>query len=382
MNHTQKGGTRLMKHEHPRRELAPLLAIGIVLVGLSLASLLMPDREFSPNENRYLQQPPELTWKTLLDGTFTKKAEDYTADQIVLRDTWMESASVLQRAAGRLEINGTWLGKSGRYYAKETPDTFDAEQYEKNLQQVQTFFDANGEKDCRIMMVPTPAYMCADDLPTNAPLFDAAGCFDTLISTLPDEAIDLRTALLDNAQEKYYATDHHWTTEGAQSAYAAWCAATGHDARRWRLDVVSTTFHGTLYSKVLLPDSPYDTVAIAPDANIRSMDCDGQVSDTLYSAAALEEKDHYKIFMGGNYAKVVIDTGADTGKSLLVVKDSFANSFLPFLVKDYDTITVLDLRYYREGVQPLADSADDILVLYELTNFAADKNLYKLNKAG
>ena len=381
MNHSQKGGTRLMKHEHPRRELAPLLAIGIVLVGLSVASLLMPDREFSPNENRYLQQPPELTWKTLMDGTFTKKAEDYTADQIVLRDTWMESASVLRRAAGRLEINGTWLGRSGRYYAKETPDTFDTEQYEKNLQQVQTFFDTNGEKDCRIMMVPTPAYMCADDLPTNAPLFDAAGCFDTLLSTLPDEAIDLRTVLLDNAQEKYYATDHHWATEGAQSAYAAWCTATGHDVRRWRLDVVSTTFRGTLYSKVLLPDSPYDTVAIAPDANVRSMDCDGEVSDTLYSTAALEEKDHYKIFMGGNYGKVVIDTGADTGKSLLVVKDSFANSFLPFLVKDYDTITVLDLRYYREGVQPLADGADDILVLYELTNFAADKNLYKLNKA-
>ena len=85
--------------------------------------------------------------------------------------------------------------------------------------------------------------------------------------------------------------------------------------------------------------------------------------------------------MGGNYAKVTIDTGADTGKSLLVVKDSFANSFLPFLVKDYDTITVLDLRYYRDGVQSLADEADDVLVLYELTNFAADKNLYKLNKS-
>ena len=43
--------------------------------------------------------------------------------------------------------------------------------------------------------------------------------------------------------------------------------------------------------------------------------------------------------------------------------------------------TVLDLRFYREGVQPLADQADDVLVLYELTNFAADKNLYKLNKS-
>ena len=316
-----------------------------------------------------------------MDGTFTKKAEDYISDQIALRDIWMETSSLVQRSALQLEINDTWLGRDGRYFAKVTPDTFDTAQYEKNLAQVRTFFDSNSDKDCRIMMVPTPAYMLYDDLPANAPLFDAATCFDTLSDTLGSSAIDLRPALTADAPNMYYRTDHHWTSEGALTAYGAWCAATGHERQDWQLETASTCFRGTLYSAVLLPDSPYDRVTIASDAAIRSMDCDGEVSDSLYSMAALEEKDHYKIFMGGNYAKVVIDTGAGTGKSLLVVKDSFANSFLPFLVKDYDTITVLDLRYFREGVQPLADGATDVLVLYELTNFAADKNLYKLNKS-
>ena len=380
MNDSQKGGARLMKSEHKRRELAPLLAIFGVLVGLALASLLTPEREFSPNENRYLQLKPSLTWTTLMDGTFTQKAEDYVADQIALRDRWMEASSLVQRAALRLEINDTWLGRDGRYFAKVTPDTFDSAQYEKNLAQVKDFFDANPDKDCRMMMVPTPAYMLRDDLPANAPLFDAEGCFDTLLNTMGGQVIDLRAALLPDAANMYYRTDHHWTTQGALTAYQAWCAATGHTPQDWQLETASNCFRGTLYSKVLLPDSPYDTVAIASDAAVRSMDCDGEVSDSLYSLAALEEKDHYKIFMGGNYAKVIIDTGANTGKSLLVVKDSFANSFLPFLVRDYDTITVLDLRFYREGVQPLADQADDVLVLYELTNFASDKNLYKLNK--
>ncbi len=381
MSEPKKGGARLMRDGHKRRELAPLAAIFGLLAALSLGSLLLPDREFSPNENRYLQQVPELTWSNLMDGTFTKKAEDYTADQIVLRDTWMEAASLVQRAALRLEINDTWLGRDGRYFAKVTPDSFDDEQYQKNLEQVKRFFDANPDKDCRVMMVPTPAYLLRDDLPANAPLFDAAGCLAALEDTLGGRCIPLETTLAGDAANMYYRTDHHWTTQGALTAYNAWCAATGHTQRTWKLETVSTTFRGTLFSKVLLPDSPYDTVDIAPDAAIRAMDCDGKAFDSLYSMAALEEKDHYKIFMGGNYAKVVIDTGADTGKSLLVVKDSFANSFLPFLVKDYDTITVLDLRYYRERVQPLAEQADDLLVLYELTNFAADKNLYKLNKA-
>ena len=381
MSNPEKGGARLMKNQHKCRELAPLLAIFGILTALALASLLTPEREFSPNENRYLQLKPELSWSTLMDGTFTKKAEDYVSDQIALRDIWMETSSLVQRSALQLEINNTWLGRDGRYFAKVTPDTFDTAQYEKNLAQVRAFFDANPDKDCRIMMAPTPAYMLYDDLPANAPLFDAAACFDTLMDTLDSKAIDLRPALTPNAEDMYYRTDHHWTTQGALTAYQAWCAATGHTPQDWQLETASTCFRGTLYSKVLLPDSPYDTVAIASDAAVRSMDCDGEVSDSLYSMAALEEKDHYKIFMGGNYAKVVIDTGAGTGRSLLVVKDSFANSFLPFLVREYDTITVLDLRYYREGVQPLADQADDILVLYELTNFAADKNLYKLNKS-
>ena len=192
MNDSQKGGARLMKSEHKRRELAPLLAIFGILVGLALASLLTPEREFSPNENRYLQLKPSLTWTTLMDGTFTQKAEDYVADQIALRDRWMEASSLVQRAALRLEINDTWLGRDGRYFAKVTPDTFDSAQYEKNLAQVKDFFDANPDKDCRMMMVPTPAYMLRDDLPANAPLFDAEGCFDTLLNTMGGQAIDLR----------------------------------------------------------------------------------------------------------------------------------------------------------------------------------------------
>ena len=92
-----------------------------------------------------------------------------------------------------------------------------------------------------------------------------------------------------------------------------------------------------------------------------------------------DTRDKYAAFLDGNNGYSEIE-GNGKG-SILVVKDSFANSFLPFLVKDYDTITVLDLRYFRESVQPLADGATDVLVLYELTNFAADKNLYKLNKS-
>ena len=195
MNDSQKGGARLMKSEHKRRELAPLLAIFGILVGLALASLLTPEREFSPNENRYLQLKPSLTWTTLMDGTFTQKAKDYVADQIALRDRWMEASSLVQRAALRLEINDTWLGRDGRYFAKVTPDTFDSAQYEKNLAQVKDFFDANPDKDCRMMMVPTPAYMLRDDLPAKQKGFDL-GIDDYMVKPIDVDELLLRIEAL------------------------------------------------------------------------------------------------------------------------------------------------------------------------------------------
>ena len=379
MNDSQKGGARLMKSEHKRRELAPLLAIFGILVGLALASLLTPEREFSPNENRYLQLKPSLTWTTLMDGTFTQKAEDYVADQIALRDRWMEASSLVQRAALRLEINDTWLGRDGRYFAKVTPDTFDTAQYEKNLAQVKDFFDANPDKDCRMMMVPTPAYMLRDDLPANAPLFDAEGCFDTLLNTMGGQVIDLRTALLPDAANMYYRTDHHWTTQGALTAYQAWCAATGHTPQDWQLETASSCFRGTLYSKVLLPDSVYDSVYYAPEITVESVVCDGK-DGALYDLSALEQKDKYELFLGGNYGQCVITTGTENGKHLLLVKDSFANSFVPFLTGDYETITMIDLRYYRGSMAELAAEVDDILVLTEVTNLAGSGDYFKLSK--
>ena len=360
-----------------KRELAPLIAIAVILLGLTVGSLLTPDRAFSPNENRYLQQKPELTLRTLFSGDFTAKAEDYTADQIALRDLWTGSRSIMQRAIGYKDISETWLGADGYYFAKVTEDSFDQSNYEKNLSAVAQFFAANGDKDCRILLAPTPAYVLQEKLPENCGFFDCAARFESARDTLGDTLIEAQSIW--NEDDPYYRTDHHWTAQGAYAAYTDWCAATGHAAKDYPLTAVSDSFRGTLYSKVLLPDSTYDTVSVAEDVTIRSMDCDGTVMDSIYDFNALNEKDHYKVYMGGNHAKTVIDTGNDTGRTLLIVKDSFANSFIPYLAAEYDTITVLDLRYCREKVRQLADGCTDLLVLYELTNFASDGNLYKLN---
>ena len=364
-----------------KKELPPLIAVAAILLGLSVASLLLPDRAFSKNENRYLQQAPRLTAERILSGKFSEETEKYESDQVALRDFWMGAASTVQRLAGRQDIGGVYLGRDGYLFARVSEEDFDQDQYEKNLGAVADFFDAHGDLDCRILLAPSPSTVLWDMLPKGAPMYDAALRHEQLAQTVgEDRVIDVREAL-SAVPEPYYRTDHHWTTRGAYAAYEDWCRATGHEVRSWTPSTATADFRGTLYSKVLLPDAAYDIISIDRDVSVRSVDCDGTVTDSLYDMTKLIEKDQYTLFQGGNWAKVTIDTGVENGRHLLMVKDSFANCFVPFLTGDYETITMVDLRYFNDPLEDLAEQqgVTDLLVLYELSNFAADRNLFKLN---
>ena len=303
--------------------------------------------------------------------------EEYTSDQIVFRDLWTATRSLLQRAEGKEDISGTYLGAEGRYFAKVTEDSFNRAGLEKNAGYIREFFAASG-KSCRAMIVPSPAGVLRDMLPENAPYYDEAGAFERLDAALGGSLLDVRETLAD-VEDPYYHTDHHWTTMGAQAAYTLWAQSTGHTARSYDLTLATDSFRGTLYSKVLLPDSVYDSVYYAPEITVESVVCDGK-DGALYDLSALEQKDKYELFLGGNYGQCVITTGTENGKHLLLVKDSFANSFVPFLTGDYETITMIDLRYYRGSMAELAAEVDDILVLTEVTNLAGSGDYFKLSK--
>ena len=358
--------------------LAPLIAISAILLALSVGSFfLTPDRAFSENENRYLQLTPKLSWGTVMSGDFMEDMEEYTSDQIVFRDLWTATRSLLQRAEGKEDISGTYLGAEGRYFAKVTEDSFNRAGLEKNAGYIREFFAASG-KSCRAMIVPSPAGVLRDMLPENAPYYDEAGAFERLDAALGGSLLDVRETLAD-VEDPYYHTDHHWTTMGAQAAYRRWAEVTGHAVREDALVCATEAFRGTLYSKVLLPDSVYDSVYYAPGITAESVVCDGK-DGTLYDRDALTRKDKYELFLGGNYGQCVITTGTENGKHLLLVKDSFANAFVPFLLGDYETVTMIDLRYFRGSMAELAAESDDILVLTEITNLAASGDYFKLMK--
>ncbi|MCD7709525.1 MAG: hypothetical protein LUI02_06600, partial [Clostridiales bacterium] len=153
---------------------------------------------------------------------------------------------------------------------------------------------------------------------------------------------------------------------------------------------VTTEFRGSLYSKILDAGSAYDSIWIyAPSGEgVASGDryavtLDGTDEGEMYDTDCLSEKDKYAFFFGGNTGEVHITGGSPGGdgeKNILVVKDSFANAFVPLIASQYDNIYMVDLRYYNGDMQEyLADhDITDVLVLYNISNFISDMYLYRL----
>ena len=97
----------------------------------------------------------------------------------------------------------------------------------------------------------------------------------------------------------------------------------------------------------------------------------------LYDTSALETKDQYRYFLGGNCPQIVVKTGHDDLPSLLIVRDSFADSLLPFLLEHFSEIHLLDLRYYYDSPSAYVESngIDRVLILLSVDDFCTENNL-------
>ena len=97
---------------------------------------------------------------------------------------------------------------------------------------------------------------------------------------------------------------------------------------------------------------------------------------SLYDMGKLVSADKYGVFLGGNHARVDITAKGKARPRLLIVRDSFADSLVPFLAIHYD-ITLIDLRYFKSSVAQLVKSGgyDKVLVLLNISELATSKNL-------
>jgi hypothetical protein len=187
----------------------------------------------------------------------------------------------------------------------------------------------------------------------------------------------------------YYRNDHHWTTLGAYYAYAELANSRGWHAASpdWGEAMQAEGFLGTHYAKSRYCRAIPDTIRYFPSdalVFIKKVIGDAEFEEERQTPLINTEKltgyDPYAAFLDGNNGYSVIE-GKGTGK-ILVVKDSFANCLIPFMVEDFAQIGVVDYRNYAYGLRNLAqrEQYDEILILYSLASLRTDRRLVYINR--
>lgn len=145
---------------------------------------------------------------------------------------------------------------------------------------------------------------------------------------------------------------------------------------------VTEEFAGTLYSKINDYSHKRDSITIytnPEDLLTVTYEDTGKVTDSLYNLDYVSEKDKYSLFLDNIHPLIEIENAAaDSQDELVLVKDSYANSMVPFLAHHYRKIYVFDTRYYRDGLSSfLADheTITDILLLYNMNTLDNDTGI-------
>ena len=246
-----------------------------------------------------------------------------------------------------------------------------------------------------VLLAPAASVIYPEKVPANAPLLDEDAYLDQLsaaVQAAGGRFVDVRQTLAEHKDEYiYYRTDHHWTSLGAYYAYQQLCGAlslTPFDPAA-HTALTAENFYGTHYSKARTWNAVPDTITYydLPNAlTIWNVTAAGQPTDGqttgLYDTDKLNVYDKYAMFLHGNNGLSRIE-GNGTGR-ILVIKDSYANCFAPYLTANYAEIDVVDFRNYNYGLdQLIADNGyDQILVLYSFDSFKSDPYLYRAGVTG
>ena len=377
-----------MKKDRQRKVQEKLVGIIFILTLFLflIINVIVPDREKSVQENRMLATKPKFRLSTLISGDYDEKFEAYMDDQFVGRDMWRKLKVTVDRIGGSRLENGVYIGKNGQLL--EQIEVADETHLAANIKAIKSFSESQSKIPVRMMLVPDAANVLNHSLPALAKPEDQTQMFSMVRKDLGDsvEWIDVSTELNKHKTEKiYYKTDHHWTTLGAFYAFQAAAPSLGIDgdlSGKYVSYAVSDSFSGMLASKsgVNLGEKEQIDIYVPTEEDtdlIVDYVDEGKRSTSLYDSSKLKEKDQYTVFLGGNSSLLDIRTVSTSTKRLLLVKDSFANSFIPFLTPYYREIVVVDPRYYSGTINDLMDSyrISEVLFLYSGNTFFKDNNI-------
>ena len=352
--------------------LLAVLMAGALLAGF-LCCLLLPDREFSQSERRKLASMPELSAENLLSGAFAEDFETYVQDQFPLREGFRGLKALTETyALGKLDNNGLYLAE-GHLSKLDYP--LNENMLDHAAERFRYLYDtylAGKDMNIYLAVIPDKNVFLAGQ--SGRLSYD----FDALVSAVRERAdymeyIDLLSVL---SLADYYRTDSHWRQERLLPVAERLAGAMGAELPQaeYQENSLDTPFYGVYSGQSALPVSPDTLVCLTSDAmdgcTVTGYGSGKAEALPMYDMGKGQGRDPYELFLSGAQPVITIENPkAETGRELIIFRDSYASSLAPLLVGAYSRITLVDIRYVQSDVlDRFVDfDAQDVLFLYSST---------------
>ena len=345
-----------------------LVIISFICLFLFFCFLFHKKEEFSEVENRYLET---FSWNHI---------QEYVNDHFPFRNEFISFKNHLELGLGKTSIQNISIGKDD-YLLPEFRSSNDKDTI---IEVINRFTENHSNVD--IMIVPDSICINHDKV-KNQLGYREEDDISYLYSKINANSISLIPTFLEENKKKplYYKTDHHWNHYGAYVAYRKYFQDKNwnyYDLSQFNKKKLSSNFLGT---------SSYQVLGVGREEDMFLYDKDSfldveyvyekKKTDTLYQEEHLSKKDKYAYFLDGNHALMRIHNFTSTDhKSIIVIKNSYGNSFVPYLVNHFKDTYVVDLRYYHGTVSEIIseNNISNILILYNLNNLYSDMSIVSL----
>ena len=383
----------------------------VVTLAIPVTTAVLPKQERSENENRSLADFPDIVNHNKMDkaenlgdvvgaikwdyitvrdeNSWMDDFENYFSDHLAGREEWVRVRNEIEMLAGKKEINGVYTldDQLIQAFKEYDPDTV-----QKSIDAMNGFAANHPDMQVSLMLAPTAQELFSSEIPAYAGYLSEKSFIDECYKKMSGiSTVDCLSFLSGHKNDYvFYRTDHHWTSLGAYYAYCAAAKTLGYSSYgldSFNIETASSSFRGTLYSKTLdnsiTPDSIDYYMLASGEPKVKMTVFDGRnetAYDSMYVRSYLDVKDKYSSFTGSNSPLVTIETDVDNGKNLLLIKDSYAHSLVPFLSKHYSKITMVDMRYINTDLNNLIDLIEyqQAMFMFNVFSFSSDLHVKKV----
>ena len=335
--------------------------IVILIITFNVSFIFNKKISFSESENRYLTSFPEFCIDSLLSGDYISNIESYINDHFPLRSTFLSFKTDLELLLNKSKINNVYVNKDNMFLE------YNSVSNKKDIVDVINKFNESINIKNSLLLVPSSGVINSNLLPSYVSYDKEVSDYNYICNNVSFGCVNVIDGLKEDSMDTnlYFKTDHHYNIYGAYSVYKSFIK----DYKKLEFTLASDKFNGTLGSKTNIYNIYDKLYYYEPlyDISVKYFNKDNTIN-TLYDESYSNKKDKYSYYFGGNHALFTIEVNNNLDKEILILKDSFANSMIPFLTNHFSKIHVIDLRFYNVAVSDYVrdNNIGEVLFLYSV----------------